>query len=390
MKSLTPVLLLCFLLISSSVFSQKEICKNIYVWDFTNENNQKNQHTKMLMQEVEDALTNTSCRVLQRRNYASLSEQIDNENAIQTIEGMSSTISNELQSIKAETVLFGKVQMDFSGNIMLNVSFQNLLTKEILKSESLMLAGEEAHNMGKRRQKIASFISHCVGPKLISNEETNYWQQVQQLGTPEAYKDYLTKYPGGQFRSRAETILADQVVWKEIQADGKTSRKIKKLITYTENPQAHHYQDARSQLEDLLWSGSDYAKYIQYFPSGKHAAEVQERYEEKLYGQALGRPSYYAEDYLEAFPNGKYVEQVKAKYEDTLYADAVKSPKFKVEDYIEQFPEGKYLSKLDDVFWNAEIATATIPSTFSYKRYLKLFPNGKHAKEAKSKVGKYD
>ncbi|PHN06001.1 hypothetical protein CRP01_13610 [Flavilitoribacter nigricans DSM 23189 = NBRC 102662] len=377
-------------MISISAFSQKEVCKDIYVWDFTDENGQKTQHTKMLTQEVEDALTATSCRVLQRRNYASLSEQIDNENAIQTIEGMSGTISNELQSIKAETVLFGKVQMDFSGNIMLAVSFQSLLTKEILKSESVMLAGEDAHNIGKRKQKIAAFISHCVGPKIITNEETNYWRQAQQLDTPEAYRKYLATYPGGQYRSEAEAILADLEVWQEIQNSKNTRRKIKALTEYTENQQVYHYQEARDQLEDLLWSNASYDDYMRLYPDGKYADNVKGKYEEQLYSGVLDRPGYYAEKYLGAFPNGKYVEQVKAKYEDYLYAEAVKNPKFRIADYIEEFPQGKYISKLDEIYWNTEItsSTSTIVSRYSYRQYLALFPNGKYAKEAKSKSGK--
>lgn len=389
MKPLSPVFLLCFLLIGPVAFTQKEVCKNIYVWDFTNENGQKTQHTKMLTQEVEDALTQTSCRVLQRRNYASLSEQIDNENAIQTIEGMSNTISNELQSIKAETVLFGKVQMDFSGNIMLAVSFQNLLTKEILKSESVMLAGEDAHNISKRKQKIVAFISHCVGPKIITNEETNYWRQAQELDTPDAYRAYLTKYPGGQFRSEADAILADQEVWQEIQTSKNTKRKIKALVEYTENQQAYHYQEARDQLENLLWSNAEYEDYIRHYPNGKYTDQVKEKYEEQLFTQVLDRPGYFAGKYLAAFPQGKYIEQVKTKYEDNLYADAIKNPKFRVADYIEHFPQGKYISKLDEVYWNTEIVSKTIVSKFSYQEYLKLFPNGKYAKEAKSKAGKF-
>ena len=408
--------LLTFLITSHA---QKEVCKNIYVWDFTDENGKKNNHTILITQEVENALTETSCRVLQRRNYAKLSEQIENEDAIQSIEGMPSTINQELQSIKAETVLFGEVKMDFSSNIMLSVSFQNLLTKEILKSEFIFLAGEDAHNIQKRQKKIKDFIAHCAGPKVVSDEETSYWRNVEFTNTIEAYETYLKKYKNGKYEKQAKAILKDEKKWDRILKMNYVETKVERLFNYVDDKESRHHEEAMELLEDLLWSEKMYDKYQSHFPEGKYADQVREKHEDYLYGKVLKSPYEHGAEYLAAFPNGQYIEEVKVKYEEAyyraalngkywdidgylatfpngkftsqlnakyeaaVYAAVVDNPYKYASTYLSKYPSGKYLAKVDDLYWGKAKTEIT---SFSAKDYLKLFPKGRHAEEAKKKA----
>lgn len=365
MKVKIALLILSVFCLSSLVYAQKDVCKNIYVWDFTDENSKKNNLTGLITQEIESALTETACTVLQRRNYAQLAEQVENENAVQSIEGMSSTINEELQSIKAETVLFGQAKADFAGNIMLSVSFQSLLTKEILKSEYIFLTGEYAHNMKKRKEKIKVFIAHCVGPKVVSNQETSYWQNVQNLNTIEAYRTYLLKYPDGKYKSQAEGMLADEQRWQEIQNYTRKSRKINQLIKYTENPQRLHFAEARDQLEELLWTSRWDDTYKAHFPNGKYAAQMKERDAKRLY-----------------------------QLEESYYGYVVKSSGSlvfsKAAQYLAKFTNGKYTTKVEELVWGEVLSVdknSEINSKESNaKEYLKLFANGKYAGEARNIV----
>ena len=366
MKVKIALLILSVFCLSNLVYAQKDVCKNIYVWDFTDENSKKTNLTELITQEIESALTETACTVLQRRNYAQLAEQVENENAVQSIEGMSSTINEELQSIKAETVLFGQAKADFAGNIMLSVSFQSLLTKEILKSEYIFLTGEYAHNMKKRKEKIEAFIAHCVGPKVVSNQETSYWQNVQNLNTIEAYQTYLLKYPDGKYKSQAEEMLADEARWREIQNYKRKSRKINQLIKYTENPQRLHFAEAREQLENLLWTSKWYHEYKAHFPNGKYAAQLKEIDAERLY-----------------------------QLEESYYGYVVKSSESvvfsKAAQYLAKFPNGKYTAKVEELVWGAVLSADKNSETNNKgnnaKEYLKLFANGKYAQEARNIVG---
>lgn len=381
MNFLKIIITIAIFSFAGTIYAQKDICKNIYVWDFTDENSQKNKLTTSITQEVENALTETSCTVLQRRNYANLVEQVENEHAIQSIEEVSNQLNRELQSIKAETVIFGQVKMDFTSNIMLSISFESLLTKEILKSEFILLNGEYAHNIEKRQAKIKEFISHCVGPKVISNEEITYWKNVQALNTLEAFSSYLAKYPNGKFISQAEEILAEEQLWSKISKNNEVGRKIRNLITYTQNQEHRHFAEAREQLENLLWTTRRYEDYKVHFPAGKYVDQVKKKHEEEYYAKAMENPLSYTDTYLEKFPNGRYVAQVKAKYEEIFYTQAVESLSFGVKNYLEKFPNGKYISKVEDLVWGRVLSASK--KSFEAKEYLKLFPTGKHAKEAR-------
>lgn len=366
------ILVITYLLFTLlSIAANKEICENLYIWEFADENKQRTNITKLLTNEVEDALTSTACIVLQRRNYAQLSEQVDNETAIQSLENIAAPINKELQLIQAKVVLFGQVSQDFSGNLFLRISFENLTTKQILLSSALTLIGEEAYNISQRKKKIESFILNCVGVKVISNEETHFWQNTKILDTPEAYQTYLATYPNGKYTSEVKIIQSDEETWRTIKDTKKDKKKIPSLISYRNNNYVRHKKEAETMLHDLLWSLKRVSQYMQYFPEGKYATE------DNIWRHNNNNN---VDLYLKYYPTGKYRKEAeKALWKDVLFFNSTSAY---IDNYLAHFPE--HSEKVESFLWG-QVTSASIKS-FNARTYLKYFPKGKHAKLAQKEI----
>lgn len=415
------LLFITLLSVSTLLTAQSDICQNLYVWEFSDENKKRTPITKMLTNEVEEALTSTACIVLQRRNYARLSEQIDTESAIQSLENVAKPLNDELELIKAKAVLFGQVSQDFSGNIFIRVSFENLENKQILLSSSMTLVGEEAYNLSKRKDKITAFVMSCVGQKVVSGDETFFWEQTKQLNTVEGYQSYLTKYPNGKYKSEANTILADEAEWKGIMELNNKGKQIRFLQKYLTSNQTQHLSEAKELLGELLWQKKRLAEYMQLLPDGKYATDetiwkhgdvplylkyfpdgkYSSRSDAALWKGILNaneNPTYFdlkknIDAYMAYFPNGKFNLQI----EDLLLSrvSSVREVNFEeaVKFYFQYFAEGQRVAKMEELLW-AKVTSSNAKEVFAEREvqkaceyYLKYFPNGKYAKAAKAKMG---
>jgi len=401
------LIIFTILSISTLLTAQSDICQSLYIWEFADEKKQRTPITKMLTNEVEDALTSTACVILQRRNYARLSEQVDNEAAIQSLESISSPISNQLELAKAKVVLFGQVSQDFSGNLFLRVSFDNLENKQILLSSSMTLVSEEAYNLSKRREKIKLFIMSCVGQKVVSGDETFFWQQTKQLNTVEGYQSYLVKYPNGKYKSKANIILADEAEWKELLSFKNKDKRIRYLKKYLTNNRTQHLSEAKELLAELLWQKKRLAEYMQFFPDGEYATEdnIWKYGDLSLYLKHYPNGKYANEEeiwkignpdlYLENYPNGKYKSQIEPTFWKRVLAanDAIGPSKlgYNINNYLAHFPQNS--SKVEEFLWG-RVKSISPKEVFAEREiqeaceyYLKYFPNGKYAKAAKAKMG---
>ncbi len=162
LKTLLTTLL--FSLIANALCAQAELCDNCYIWEFTTDNGERDQTTRLLSNDIEDILSQySSCKVLQRSRYAKLQEQINNEKAIQSLSGANAQIKTELKTIQAKRVIFGSVNRDFQGNVALRLSFENLQTSQV-KSNTVFLTGDDYYNFEKRKLKLTAFINSFVNP----------------------------------------------------------------------------------------------------------------------------------------------------------------------------------------------------------------------------------
>jgi hypothetical protein len=149
----------------TSLNAQADLCDNCYVWEFTTDNGERDQTTRLLSNDVEDILSQYSgCKVLQRSRFARLQEQINNEkDVVQSLTGVRSEIKSELKTIQAKRVIFGTVNRDFQGNVSLRLSFENLQTSHV-KNNTVFLINEDYYNFDKRKEKLTAFINSFVNP----------------------------------------------------------------------------------------------------------------------------------------------------------------------------------------------------------------------------------
>ncbi len=161
-KLFTTLFLLSFSI--SLAFAQADLCDNCYVWEFTTEKGERNETTRLLSNDIEDILSSYSaCKVLQRSKFAKLLEQITNEKAIENLSGVKPELKTQLKAIQAKRVIFGEVNRDFTGNVSLRLSFDNLQTT-LTKTNTVFLIGEEYYNFEKRKQKLTALVNAFINP----------------------------------------------------------------------------------------------------------------------------------------------------------------------------------------------------------------------------------
>jgi hypothetical protein len=163
MKKNYPVLLLLLLLFGTQrLFAQfnkgTSLCQDVYVWDFKDQDNKSSKLLKAMADDVESALTQcTECVVLERRNFAKMSQQVTNE---QEIEKISSEIKNAFGTKAAKVVVLGDLVNDEAAvDLELKLRFQSLINKQILLTKSIFLPRNIAfQNAMERKRLIQEFI----------------------------------------------------------------------------------------------------------------------------------------------------------------------------------------------------------------------------------------
>ena len=184
---------LFLLAISNNILiAQNNLCQNIYIWDFKTADNERNFVTNTLSNEIEDVLTQiSSCKILQRRKYADIQKQIDNEIQISNVEGISSNLKNQLRTIQAERVLFGEVEQDFSFNVNLRLRLEHLSTKQI-KTTSILIEAEKMINPPLRTQVLQNALNTLLGindsnGNIINNHSKDEIEHLDVKGSKGRY-----------------------------------------------------------------------------------------------------------------------------------------------------------------------------------------------------------
>lgn len=145
----------CLLLAFPSRLSSQEITGNIYVWEFTTRDGVRNDITQSLTEEFEEAMIQSECcNVLQRRHYARLLDQKQNETAIRGLNDMPQDKASALKSLDGNTVVFGEVYDDTnSGQVKFSVNFESFNGK-ILKKASTYVPKYDLANPAKREAAV--------------------------------------------------------------------------------------------------------------------------------------------------------------------------------------------------------------------------------------------
>ena len=201
------ILFFIFLSVSQKAISQS-LCRNIYVWDFTWDDDKKqNTFTKQITFEIESSLTrNTHCTVLQRRSIASLMQQTENEKAFARLfDEISPSNQKTLKTKGAEIVVFGEIRQDIRSDVtILKLTFQNIDSKSILYSQSYFLTRVLINDPHLRADSLDIFIRNCIDNTFNStstniNDEESIYNLVKSSNTIESCDLYIEKYPNGKF-----------------------------------------------------------------------------------------------------------------------------------------------------------------------------------------------
>ena len=204
-KLFTTLFMLLFSV--SLALAQADLCDNCYVWEFTTEKGERDQTTRLLSNDIEDILSSyAACKVLQRSKFAKLLEQINNEKAIENLSEVKPELKTQLKAIQAKRVIFGEVNRDFTGNVSLRLSFDNLISTQT-RTNTVFLIGDDYYNFEKRKQKLTAFINSFVNPdgKLVTpgvsegSGVTTKSFKLESTKTPQTWEGTVTQTGWGTY-----------------------------------------------------------------------------------------------------------------------------------------------------------------------------------------------
>ena len=113
---------------------------------------------------------------------------------------------------------------------------------------------------------IAIFFCSC-------SKEKKYWDAVVKYNTIESYKSYISNFPNGKYKNKADSCI-QVLVWN----DAKKTNNFESYESYLKNyPKGYYKLIADSLFEETLWNYANnsndmelYLKYENAFPKGKY------------------------------------------------------------------------------------------------------------------------
>lgn len=152
------ILLSVFVFFAITLSAQEK--QKIYVWDFASENIPDSDFVILITDDFETILQNVKkYNVLERREFAKVLAQNQNEKSVQSLNDLPSGTKVQLASMKAELVVFGKLSKTSSGKFKLSVKFQNISTTEIENAGADYFIISDFEDDSKRLELFRSFVS---------------------------------------------------------------------------------------------------------------------------------------------------------------------------------------------------------------------------------------
>lgn len=185
-----PVLF-CLIILSSNLLAQNQLtkiqarCKNIYVWDFLDQDKNKNRTTNDITESVEEALTNIDeCFVLQRRNLATLINHAAMEKGVNSVKEMRDEITHALAGKGARLVLFGNVDMSARDACEVKLRIEDLATSRIVTAKSTRILYSEIADIDNRNKVINRLVNGMVGKIYIEPRQQQAKAYVPPIVQP--------------------------------------------------------------------------------------------------------------------------------------------------------------------------------------------------------------
>lgn len=156
----------------------EEDCGNVYVWSVS----QKEDYIDAsllynITNQIETALiSNSDCRILERRKYSDLEQHSNNEQQILSFEQIPESSYKDLTIIEAQRVVLGEVLKDeYNGNTTytLSLSITDLATKVIIAKSETYFTPMELLQPNERLKKINALIESMLNMPPKANEPNN-------------------------------------------------------------------------------------------------------------------------------------------------------------------------------------------------------------------------
>ena len=154
-----------------------------YVWDFALRSGQRNELTRQITGEFEEKLTQKKiCKVLERRNYARLISNKDNERAVLRLEGISSVTRDTLKANSANAVVFGEVYFDTAdGSYKVTATLENFDgTKNVWSTKIRKSVIDDASTREKAMGDLVDRIADDSQSAERENNRKTFYLQISR------------------------------------------------------------------------------------------------------------------------------------------------------------------------------------------------------------------
>jgi len=126
--------------------------------------------------------------------------------------------------------------------------------------------------------KVSKLLFICIIIFLCScSKEKKYWEAVVKYNTIESYKSYISNFPNGKYKDKADSCI-QVLIWTDAKRSNIFEAYEKYLNCY---PKGYFKLQADSLFEETLWESANtslnmeyFIKYRTRFPSGKHILGV--------------------------------------------------------------------------------------------------------------------
>lgn len=248
------------------------------------------------------------------------------------------------------------------------VEYQEIVNIE-KKIENKIYEEEQLYSSAKSNKSVSQYQSYLntypygkyqseVQNLLGNQKDENAWERANKARSISGYYEYLDNFPDGNYSTTAkETIkILDDEAYEKAIAEGTQET----LNYYLDNyPRGKFRSTVRNKLTErkeydvYIYAKNhnyieNYEAYINKYPNGKYALEVNriiensyyrfgnEAYDSKKYGKAKG----YYETYISKFPFGTYSSEVRSKIKKCQNKLNQRSASFLMYTYDSESPIG--------------------------------------------------
>ncbi|MEZ5197707.1 MAG: hypothetical protein R2764_15350, partial [Bacteroidales bacterium] len=216
------------------------------------------------------------------------------------------------------------------------------------------------------------FLSGCQSNSAPN--ENAAWEKAQEENTIEAYDNFVSKFPEGEFTSKANTEIT-RILFDE----AKTGNSIEMFDKYVARfPQGKN----KSAFEPYVYeyiskqdSTELFEEYVKRFPEGKYLSE----FELSIFdGIKKGTSTLTYSEFVSRFPNSEYLSSI----DSLMYFTSIKSRNTdSYDEYISLFPAGIFRTAMDTTFISVFYKTAVNENNSdAFNAFLNRFPRSKYVK----------